>query len=84
MITSFLLTILNTFLLFIVGFLPTGSLPLQISTSIVNIWGYVNAFSYVIALDTLIQVVVLAVAFDLVMLLWYLINWILKKIPWIK
>jgi len=81
MISTFILTILHAFLGFIVGLLPTGSLPSSISSSLTNIWGFVNAFSYVIALDTLIQVVALAIAFDLVVLLWHVVQWIIRKIP---
>lgn len=81
MITTFLLNILYNFLETILSFLPTGQLPSAISTSIVNIWGFVNAFSYVIALDTLLQVLLLVLAFDLVLLLWHLIQWIIRKVP---
>jgi len=81
MITTFLLQILSSFLNFIVGLLPTGNLPTAISSSITSIWGYVNAFSYVVAVQTLIQVVVLVIAFDIGMLLWHLIQWIIRKVP---
>lgn len=81
MILSFLLGILNGFLGLILAFLPTGSLPAAVSSSITSIWGYVNAFSYVIALDTLIQVLVLTIAFDLIVFLWHVLQWIIRKIP---
>jgi len=81
MITTFLLTVLLSFLSLLVGFLPTGSLPAAVATSVTSLWGYVNAFSYVLALDTLLQVLVLVVAFDITMLLWHIIQWIIRKIP---
>jgi hypothetical protein len=81
MITTFLLTILGSFLGVLLALLPVGHLSSSITSSVTNIWGFVNAFSYVIALDTLIQVVLLMIAFDLVLLLWHVINWIIRKIP---
>jgi len=84
MITSFFLTFFADFLSGLLSLLPTGSLPQQISDSLSTVWGLVNAFSYVIAVDTLIQVVVLAVAFDVVLLLWHIIQWIIRKIPFIQ
>lgn len=81
MITSYLLQFLYLFLSGLLNLLPTGSLPVQVSSAISTVWGYVNAFSYVIAVDTLIQVVIIATSFDVAVLLWSLLNWIIRKIP---
>lgn len=81
MISTFFLTIFFGLIGVLVGFLPTGSLPVLVSSSITSIWGFVNAFSYLIALDTLITVLVLVLAFDLVILLWHVIQWIIRKVP---
>jgi len=81
MIGTFFLTILNSFLGLLVGFLPTGGLPAEVSSSITSVWGFVNAFSYVIALDTAIQVLVVVIGFELILLLWAFVNWIIRKIP---
>lgn len=81
MITTFLLNIFFSLVNALLGVLPVGSLPSGVSSSITSIWGYVNAFSYVIALDTFLQVLALVVAFDLVVLLWHIIQWIIRKIP---
>lgn len=81
MITSFLLSILNGFLNMLLQVLPAGALPDSIASSFSSVWGYVNAFSYVVAVDTLILVVVLVVAFDLILLGWSFVNWIIRKVP---
>lgn len=81
MITTFLLNILSSFISGVISYLPTGSLPVQVSTSVSSIWGYMNLFSYVIALDTLLQVLILVIIFDGVLLAWKFINWIIRKVP---
>jgi len=81
MITTILLTMLFGFLSFLVAFLPVGPLPTAIATSVASVWGMVNSFSYIIALDTFIQVLLLVIAFDLIVLLWHLIQWAIRKLP---
>jgi len=81
MIISFILDLFYRLLNGLVGLLPSGSIPSSVSDSITNIWGMVNAFSYVIALDTFIIVLLLVLAFDGIVLLWHLIQWIIRKIP---
>lgn len=81
MIISFFLSILFLLVNGVVSLLPVGELPVAFGTSVASIWGYVNVFSYVIAVSTLIQVVVLYIGFDLVVLLWHVVNWIIRKIP---
>jgi len=81
MITSAFLIILASLLTFLVGFLPVGTLPASVSASLVSVWGMVNAFSYLIALDTFITILVLVVAFDLIVFLWHLIQWVIRKVP---
>lgn len=84
MITTFILDIFYNFVNFLVNLLPTGSLPTSIASSIENIWGFINAFSFVIALDTFLQVLLIMLAFDAVVLLWHLIEWIIRKVPGMK
>jgi len=81
MIGTFFLSILAAFLGLLLGFLPTGTLPPEIAAAFNSIWGMVNAFSYVIAVDTLIQVASLVLAFDLIVMLWHIIQWIIRKVP---
>jgi len=81
MISTFFLTILYGFVSLITNFLPTGNLPSEISTAIDYLWAIGNSFSYVIPIDTLLQALLLVLAFDLALLLWHFINWIIRKIP---
>jgi len=81
MISTFFLTIFYGLVSLLVSFLPTGVLPTQISTAFAYFWGVANSFSYVIPMDTLLKVVVLAIAFDGILLIWWFINWIIRKIP---
>jgi len=81
MITSFFLIFLGNFLTGLFSLLPSGALPAQVSLSLTSVWGFVNAFSYVLAVDTLLQVLLLAIVFDIVVLLWHVLQWIIRKIP---
>jgi len=81
MIASFFVSASTLVLSFLLGLLPEGTLPVSVSSSLTSIWGMVNAFSYLIALDTLIVVLVLVIGFDLIVLLWHIIQWIIRKVP---
>jgi len=81
MITSFFLSVFYGFINLIVGFLPTGSLPVGITTAFAYFMGVVNSFSYVVPIDTLLQAALVILAFDGALILWHFINWIIRKIP---
>jgi len=81
MIFTFLLTIFNTFVSFLLSFLPSGNLPSIITDAFTYFVGVMNAFSYVIPVATLFQAFALIVAVDLAILLWHFINWVIRKIP---
>jgi len=81
MITTFILTIFSSFLNFLVGFLPTGSIPQGFTDAVSYFFGALNAFSYIFPVSTLFTCLLLYLAFDLAVLLWHLFNWVIKKIP---
>jgi len=81
MISTFFLNILFAFVDFVVGFLPSGHLPTSITTAFNYFVGVANTFSYVVPIDTLLQAALIVLAFDGAMLGWYLLNWIIRKIP---
>jgi len=81
MITSFLLSMLFGLVNLLTGFLPTGSLPTEFTNAVGSLFGVINTFSYLIAVDTLLLLVGLVLAFDGVVLLWHFIQWIIRKIP---
>lgn len=81
MIFTFLIQIFVFLFGFLLGLLPTGSLPSGFSDALAYFWGTMNAFSYLIPLDTIIQALVIVLGFDLVILLWHIIHWVIAKIP---
>jgi len=81
MITTFFLNLFVAFIGLIVAVLPTGGLPPAIGSAFAYFWGVVNSFSYVVPVDTLLQAALVVLVFDGALLLWYFINWIIRKIP---
>lgn len=81
MISTFFLSIFYSFVSFLVGFLPTGTLPASIASSFAYFMGLVNSFSYFVPVATLLQAALLVLAFDGALFLWSFINWIIRKIP---
>jgi len=81
MITTFLIALSYGLVTLMVGFLPTGNLPTEFTNAIGNLWGIINTFSYLIAVDTLLQALLLTLIFDGILITWHFINWIIRKIP---
>jgi len=81
MITTFILTIFSSFVGFLLSLLPTGSLPVAISTAFNYFVGILSAFTYVFPVVTLFQAFALVIAVDLAILVWHFINWVIRKIP---
>jgi len=76
--------ILNFFFSFITGLLlllPVGHLPSVVTTSFAYLFGIANEFSYVIPIPTLMQALVVVLGFDLAILGWHFLNWVIRKIP---
>jgi len=68
MITGFLLSILYTVIAFFVGLLPIIAMPSGWTDALSLIWSYLNSFSFLFPVATLVSVLVFAVAFHLVLL----------------
>jgi putative flippase GtrA len=81
MITGIILTIFYSFVNLLFALLPSGHLPTQISSAFAYFMGVVNSFSFVVPVDTLIQAALVVLAFDGAMLVWYFVNWIIRKVP---
>jgi len=81
MITTFLLTLFNNFIVGLLNLLPTGHLPVEITTAFAYFFAVLNAFSFVVPVDTLLQAAGVVLVFDGAMLIWYFVNWIIRKIP---
>lgn len=84
MITGFILTVVSNFLLGLFILLPEGHLPSDLTDSIGYFWAIFNSFSYIIPVSTVLTVLALVLSFELVLLLWSMVHWIIRKIPGIK
>jgi len=81
MISTFLLTLLYSFLNLITGILPTGHVPAIMQTAFAYFVGIANSFSYVIPVATLLQAMAVVIAVDGAIMVWHFINWIIRKVP---
>jgi len=82
MITAFLLSIPGYILTAIISLLPLGGqVPSEWVSAIQLLWGYMNAFSFIIPVSTFLAVLTLALLYHVGIFGWHAFNWILKKIP---
>jgi hypothetical protein len=81
MITTFILTLFNSFLSFLLQFLPTGTLPSGLVSAIGYFWSAINSFSYIFPVGTLLLALLFLVAFDFAIVFWHFIQWVIRKIP---
>lgn len=84
MIVGFFLNIVLAFVTVVIGLLPTTPFPTQISTGIIMMWGYVNLFSMVIPVETILTVIVLSILYEAGILLWHAFHWLLRRIPFLN
>jgi hypothetical protein len=81
MITTFFLSFFYSFISFILSILPVGSLPSIITTALSYFWYILNSFSYVFPVAALFEALLFIFAFDVALIVWHFIQWIIKKIP---
>lgn len=79
MITGFFLQLFLSILAFIVGLLPTVGFPTQISAGILLFWSYVNLFSMVIPVGTIVLILGLMLMYQGAYLLWLFAHWIMRR-----
>lgn len=84
MIVTFFLLIINTFVSFILSFLPVGTLPAGILTGLNYIVGVMNTFNWFFPLDTLFTVLAIAVGFEIIVMVYHFGMWVLRKIPFLN
>jgi len=80
MITGFFLSLVLAFASFFVGLLPTIAFPTPLGDAIVLFWGYLNLFSMVIPVATILQILVLYFSYIGFYLLWQAFHWVLRRI----
>jgi len=74
MITGFFLQILLAVANFVVGLLPVYDLPAAVSSAISTAWGYMNALSFLLPMNTLLTVLGIAMVFHVSLLVWRLLH----------
>jgi len=79
MITGFFLSIVLTILQYFVSWLPDVSFPSQIVSGIVLFWSYVNLFSMLIPVSTILSVLLLSFTYLAVRLGWDAFHWLLRR-----
>lgn len=80
MITGFFLQIGLSVMSFIVGLLPFIAFPTQISTAIATIGGYMNAWTYIFPVATLLQVLGVAFIFHGLIAAWHYLHLLARYI----
>jgi len=68
MITGFFLQIFYTVIAFFVGLLPVIAVPADWANALALIWGYLQSFSFLFPVATLVSVLSVALTFHLALL----------------
>lgn len=64
-----------------ISFLPdSNGLDPDIQNSIINVWGYIKAYSYILPVSSMFIVLGLALSFHLSIFLYRLVNWVIGKL----
>jgi len=84
MIADFLFSIPAFILSAVLQILPQGgTVPTEFISAVYQIWGDINAFSFIVPITTLLTVLSLAFALHIGIFIFKSIHWIITKIPFI-
>jgi len=84
MISTFLLSAVNSFLGFLIPRLPIGHLPTIIFDSVNYFWSALNSFTFINPVATMIQAVVVIMIYEAArFFLEFILPWVLTKIPFL-
>jgi len=84
MITEFLLSIPGYLLQAVISLLPTGEgVPIEWTSAVYSIWAYINEFSFIVPVNTLLWALGIALTFHLSIFGFRAVHWIITKIPFI-
>jgi len=82
MITDFFLSLPAYLLQFIVGVLPAGQqVPTEWTSAVFKVWSYINSFSFIFPVDTLLWCLGIAMTFHLAIFTFHAVQWIIRHIP---
>jgi len=80
MITEFLLSIPAFILQAFLAIIPNGgSIPTEWSSSVFLMWGYVNQFSFILPINTIVTCLGIVMTYHLTMWGWDALVWILAR-----
>jgi len=84
MIADYILSIPAFLLLGFLNFLPNGgTFPAEWTEAVYTIYGYINAFSFIVPVDTLLWCLGIAMTYHLAVLGFKVFHWAITKIPFI-
>jgi len=84
MISDFILSIPAFLLQAVINFIPNGNgVPAEWTSAVYSIWGYINEFSFIVPVTTLLWALGIALTFHLSIFAFRAIHWIITKIPFI-
>jgi len=84
MIFTIIFTVVYNLLYLLVALLPTANpLPVVISSSVSYIFGFLWNFNFLVDVPTLYTILGLTLAFEVGVVLWHLLHWVLAKIPFL-
>jgi len=84
MIFAFLFSLPALLLSAILSILPEGgTIPTIWTNAVYTIWSYINAFSFIVPVDTLLTCLGIAMVFHIAIFTFRLFHWLITKIPFI-
>lgn len=82
MIADFLLSIPAYIIQAMISVLPDGSaLPVEWVNAVYSIWSYVNSFSFIVPVNTLLFCLGISLTMHFGVFAWEALNWVIRKIP---
>jgi len=77
MIVTIFLNVIYGIISFFLSLIPTGgSFPTEWTSGVYTIWSYVNSFSFIVPVQTLVWCLGLAMTFHLFIFGWKFMHWI--------
>ena len=82
MIIGWLLKLVGIILTWVISLLPDAGtgLPTAIRTAFTAVFGYINAFSFIIPFSDLVVALGILVGFEFIVMSWKVFNWVLTKL----
>lgn len=82
MLTEAFLNFITVVVAAILYVLPDGgTFPPQVGAAISTMYYYLRSIDFIIPYDTLVAVVTIGLLWELFCFVWWLVHWILRKIP---